>query len=50
MQTALIFSAAMLGIWLICGQLSADEPASPSSDPLYTQPVHRSRHAGGCNL
>jgi hypothetical protein len=38
MYTALIFSAAMLGVWLSCGSLSANEPASSWSDPLYTQP------------
>jgi hypothetical protein len=38
MNTALIFSAAMLGVWLSCGLLSADEPASSWSDPLYMQP------------
>jgi len=38
MQTSLILSAAMLVAWLTCGLLSADEPASRRSDPLYTQP------------
>jgi hypothetical protein len=38
MQTALIFSAALLGAWLSCGPLSDAESASASSDPLYTQP------------